>query len=202
MEIQFSGKRALVTGAGQGIGRALVKHLSTHGATVFALSKSEDNLKSLAQEVTGIQTIAVDLSDWEATRKAVDSIGHVDLLVNNAGIAILESFMTITPDSFDKLIAVNVKAVINVSQVVAGKMILNKTGGSIVNISSQASMCALRDHAVYCGTKAALDSISKVMALELGQHKVYIWLLQLICNKNSFFCLFYIYYLIRFVSIV
>ena len=79
-----------------------MKHLSTHGATVFALSKSEDNLKSLAQEVTGIQTIAVDLSDWEATRKAVDSIGHVDLLVNNAGIAILESFMTITPDSFDK----------------------------------------------------------------------------------------------------
>jgi len=172
MDIEFSGKRALVTGAGQGIGRALAKQLSKHGATVFALSKSKQNLESLKEEIEGIQILTVDLCDWEATRKAVESVGHIDLLVNNAGVAVLQSFMTITPDSFDRLFSVNVKAIINVSQVIAEKMIANKTGGSIVNLSSQASMAALKDHTVYCGTKAALDMVSKVMALELGPHKI------------------------------
>jgi len=172
MEIEFSGKRALVTGAGQGIGRALVKQLSKYGATVYALSKSQENLESLKAEAEGVQTLQVDLCDWEATRKAVESVGHLDLLVNNAGIAILQPFMEITPESFDKLFSVNVRAVVNVSQLVAEKMIARGTGGSIVNISSQASMAALKDHTLYCGTKAALDMISRVMALELGKHKV------------------------------
>jgi len=85
-----------------GIGRALAKQLSKHGATVFALSKSKQNLESLKEEIEGIQILTVDLCDWEATRKAVESVGHIDLLVNNAGVAVLQSFMTITPDSFDR----------------------------------------------------------------------------------------------------
>lgn len=69
---------------------------------MFALSKSQEGLSTLQQELEGIQTVCVDLSDWEATRRLVDSIGHVDMLINNAGLAICESFLEMTPESFDK----------------------------------------------------------------------------------------------------
>ncbi|XP_067005950.2 L-xylulose reductase [Anabrus simplex] len=171
MNISFAGKKVLVTGAGQGIGRELVKALVKCGAEVTALSRTKSHLDTLAQEVP-VKTVCVDLSDWAATHAAVEAIGPVDCLVNNAAVAILESFLNIKPESFDTSFNINVKSVINVSQVVVKNMIKRKTPGSIVNISSQASQAALADHTVYCGTKGALDMISKVMALELGPHNI------------------------------
>lgn len=88
----------------QGIGRAIAKRLIQHGATVYALSKSFDNLKSLQKEVAGIHIININLEDWVATQKAVEEIGPVDLLVNNAGVAVLESFLDIKPESFDRFL--------------------------------------------------------------------------------------------------
>lgn len=108
-----------------------------------------------------IQPICVDLRDWDATRKAVQNILPIDLLVNNAGVACLSPFLDATPEGFDLTFDVNVKAVLNVSQVVAKNMIERKSGGSIVNISSQAGQAALKDHAVYCASKGALDMLSK-----------------------------------------
>ncbi|GLG99580.1 Dehydrogenase/reductase SDR family protein 7-like [Gryllus bimaculatus] len=171
MEINFTGSRVLVTGAGQGIGRELVKKLVAAGATVVALSQTQSRLDSLAKELN-VKTVCVDVGDWEATRRAVESIGPIDCLVNNAAVALLDSFLNVSPDDFDRSFAVNVKAIINVSQVVVRGMIDRKKGGSIVNLSSQASQAALADHTVYCGTKAAVDQISKVMALELGPHNI------------------------------
>ncbi|UYV75823.1 DCXR [Cordylochernes scorpioides] len=121
-------------------------------------------------ECPGVRTIAVDLTDWDATKQAVESCGPVDLLVNNAGVASLQSFGSITPEAIDSVFSVNVKAAINVSQVVVEGM--KARGGAIVNLSSQASLVALPDHTVYCASKAALDQITKVMALELGPHKI------------------------------
>ncbi|XP_046389464.1 L-xylulose reductase [Ischnura elegans] len=172
METNFTGKRALVTGAGQGIGRETAKKLAECGAKVVALSRTREHLDSLAAENPSIDVICVDLADWEETRKCVMSLGDVDLLVNNAAVALLEPFLSIEPKNIDRSFDVNVKAVINVSQIIAKGMISRKTGGSIVNISSQASQAALQDHSVYCATKGALDMLSKVMALELGPHKI------------------------------
>lgn len=172
MEISFKSKRVLVTGAGKGIGRELAKRLASLGAEVIAVSRSKDGLDSLSAEVKSIKTIAVDLADWDATRTAIQSAGPIDCLVNNAAHAALESFLDIKPESIDISFAVNVKAVINVSQIVAEGMIKRKNGGSIVNISSQASQAALTDHTVYCATKGALDMVSRVMALELGPHNI------------------------------
>lgn len=73
-----------------------------HGAKVYALSKTSENLRKLQEEAPGILTVNVDLEDWEATQKAVKDLGHIDLLVNNAGVAILESFLDIKSESFDK----------------------------------------------------------------------------------------------------
>lgn len=164
-------KRVLVTGAGRGIGRQLVKALVECKADVIALSFSKSNLDSLVKEVK-VKTICVDLNDWDATRAAIEAAGPIDCLVNNAAIAILEPFLEVGPESFDRSFNVNVKAVINTSQVVAKSLIERKCPGSIVNVSSQASQAALVDHTVYCGTKGALDIISKVMASELGPHNI------------------------------
>ncbi|XP_034188912.2 L-xylulose reductase [Osmia lignaria lignaria] len=172
MNINFEGKRVLVTGAGQGIGRDIALRLSQYKAQVIALSKTKKNLEKLCAEDPRIQSVCVDLRDWDATKRAVQSVLPIDLLVNNAGVAHLKPFLDATPEDFDSIFAVNVKAIMNVSQVVARNMIERKVPGNIVNISSQASQAALKDHAVYCSSKGAVDMLSKTMALELGPYNI------------------------------
>ncbi|XP_072742722.1 L-xylulose reductase [Anoplolepis gracilipes] len=172
MNINFEGKRILVTGTGQGIGRDLALRLSKYKGEVFALSKTQKNLDSLVTADPKIHPVCVDLLDWDATRKAVQNILPIDLLVNNAGVARLLPFLDITSEDYDLIFDVNVKAVLNVSQVVAKSMIERKSGGNIVNISSQAAQAALPNHSVYCASKGALDMLTKSMAFELGPHNI------------------------------
>ncbi|KAM6951309.1 L-xylulose reductase [Aplochiton taeniatus] len=172
MEITFAGKRALVTGAGKGIGRAMVLALARCGAEVVAVTRTQYDLDSLLQECPSVTPVCVDLSDWAATAVALEDVGPVDLLVNNAACAMLQPFLEVTSDQFDMSFNVNVKAVLHVSQIVARGMKARGSRGSIVNISSQASQCALKDHTVYCATKGALDMLTKVMALELGPYQI------------------------------
>ncbi|XP_036138402.1 L-xylulose reductase isoform X1 [Monomorium pharaonis] len=172
MNISFEGKRILVTGAGQGIGRDLALRLSKYKGQVFALSKTKEHLDSLIAVDPKIQPICVNLRDWDATKKAVQSILPIDLLVNNAAVACLSPFLDITPEEFDLTFDVNVKAVLNVSLVVAKSIIERKSGGNIVNISSQAAQAALKDHTIYCSSKGALHMLTKAMALELGPHNI------------------------------
>lgn len=165
---KFSGRRALVTGAGSGIGRATALKLAQMGAEVFALSKTAENLESLCAECPNIKTVCVDLSDWTSTREAIQKIVPIHLLVNNAAAAALEPFLTTSPETFDRLMNVNVKAMMNVSQVVAGDLVNREGRGSIVNVSSQAGQRPLLDHTAYSCSKAAVDMMTKMMALELG----------------------------------
>lgn len=171
MDIRLDGKRALVTGAGKGIGREIVKTLADCGAEVVAVSRTAGDLETLAAEVQ-CTTIAADLADPAQAIAAAERAGAIDLLVNNAGISIPQSFLDTTVDAFDRTMAVNVRAVMLVSQVIARGMIERKRGGAIVNLSSQASMAALADHAAYCASKGGLDMLTKVMALELGPHQI------------------------------
>ncbi|XP_047232815.1 L-xylulose reductase [Girardinichthys multiradiatus] len=172
MEISFAGKAALVTGAGKGIGRATALALARYGAQVTAVTRTQADLDSLVQECASIIPVCVDLADWATTEAVLRDIGRIDLLVNNAACAKLQPFLEVTPDQFDQSFNVNVKAVLHVSQIVAHGMKARGSGGSIVNVSSQASQRALRDHAVYCSTKGALDMLTKVMALELGPYQI------------------------------
>ncbi|XP_078692984.1 L-xylulose reductase-like [Branchiostoma floridae x Branchiostoma belcheri] len=155
-----------------GIGRDVAKSMFKCGAEVFALSRTQADLDSLVQECPGIHPVQCDLADPEATKSAVESVGPIDLLVNNAGIVILQSFLDVTLDAFDKVMHVNVRAAMQVSQIVAKGMVERGTGGSIVNVSSPAAKRALKEHTSYCASKGALDIMSKVMALELGPHKI------------------------------
>ncbi|XP_076170907.1 L-xylulose reductase [Ptiloglossa arizonensis] len=172
MNIDFEGKRILVTGAGRGIGKQLVLRLSKYKGQVIALSKTREELEKLRAEDPRIEIVCTDLLDWNSSRKAVQSVLPIDLLVNNAGVARLRSFLDATEEDFDLSFGVNVKPILNVSQVVAKNMIERKVGGSIVNVSSQASQAALKDHTVYCSSKGAVDAMSRTMALELGPHNI------------------------------
>ena len=168
MDISLSGRRVLITGAERGIGRALALRVAACGGQVIALSLNEAPLDTLKEECPSVETVTCDLRDWEATRETVEALGAVHCLVNNAGITNHKSFLEVTSSEIDEIFAVNLKAVINVSQVVAQGMISRNEGGAIVNISSQASLKPLLDRAAYCPSKAALDHLMRVMTLELG----------------------------------
>ncbi|KAB1265954.1 L-xylulose reductase [Camelus dromedarius] len=172
MDLGLAGRRALVTGAGKGIGRGTVQALHAVGAQVVAVSRTEADLDSLVRECPGVEPVCVDLGDWEATERALEGVGPVDLLVNNAGVALLQPFLEVTKEACDISFDVNLRAVIQVSQIVARGLIARGAPGSIVNVSSQASQRALTNHSVYSSTKSALDMLTKGMALELGPHKI------------------------------
>jgi NAD(P)-dependent dehydrogenase (short-subunit alcohol dehydrogenase family) len=171
MKIDFTGKRALVTGAGKGIGRDVAITLTEYGAEVVAISRAQADLDSLKAEID-CQVIQADLANVEQARQAADSAGEIDLLVNNAGITNLQSFFDTTLEAFDEIMAVNVRAVLLVSQVTARKMVARGKPGAIVNVSSQSSMRAVPDHTAYCASKGALDQLTRMMALELGPYDI------------------------------
>jgi NAD(P)-dependent dehydrogenase (short-subunit alcohol dehydrogenase family) len=171
MDIRFNGKRILVTGAGKGIGREIATVLSKLGASVVATSRTKEDLDSLAREIK-CETLVADLADAGAARRMAEQAGPIDLLVNNAGISVPQGFFETTVEAFDRTMAVNVRAAMIVTQVIAKGMIARGNGGAIVNLSSQASMVALADHTAYCASKGALDQLTRMMALELGKHQI------------------------------
>ncbi|EDL34797.1 L-xylulose reductase isoform 2 [Mus musculus] len=149
MDLGLAGRRALVTGAGKGIGRSTVLALKAAGAQVVAVSRTREDLDDLVRECPGVEPVCVDLADWEATEQALSNVGPVDLLVNNAAVALLQPFLEVTKEACDTSFNVNLRAVIQVSQIVAKGMIARGVPGAIVNVSSQASQRALTNHTVY-----------------------------------------------------
>jgi NAD(P)-dependent dehydrogenase (short-subunit alcohol dehydrogenase family) len=178
MEISLKNKKILVTGAGRGIGRELIRKLVEQGADVFALTNNVETLEDLKKELPAIHPICVDLEDWDATEKSLENIEPLDCLVNNGThsfpiFQMMEPFLEITKESVDSLYNINVRAVINVCQLVAKKMIAANKSGSIVNVSSAASKTIFKPGLLaYGATKAAVDRLTKGMAAELGAHNI------------------------------
>jgi NAD(P)-dependent dehydrogenase (short-subunit alcohol dehydrogenase family) len=167
----FEGRRALVTGAGKGIGRDIVAALRRQGAEVLALSRTEADLLSLREE-TGCDIVAVDIEDLEAAAQAAQRALPFDMLVNNAGITSLQPAVSAEMDIVRRVYTVNVMAALRLGQVVAGDLIARGQPGAIVNVSSIASTVAFADHAAYCASKGALDALTRVLALEWGPHRI------------------------------
>jgi NAD(P)-dependent dehydrogenase (short-subunit alcohol dehydrogenase family) len=171
MDMQFTGKRIIVTGAGKGIGRATAHVLASRGAEIVALARTSADLESLRQEIGGV-SIPVDLADAAATRAAMHEAGPSDHLVNCAGTNVLESVLDMTEDGFDAVMDVNLRGALVACQEFARARIAAGGGGSIVNIGSIAGHRGFANHLAYAASKAGLEGASRVLAKELGPHRI------------------------------
>jgi L-xylulose reductase len=167
----FNGRPILVTGASGGIGGATVRHLVKNGADVIASARSEDGLDALAAD-TGARLLRFDLSSEDSVRDALEDL-DVWGVVNCGGFGgEIATPMDTDIAVFDKVMSVNARGALLVTKYAARSMIRIGKGGAIVNVSSQASLVALNGHISYGSSKAALDNITRVSALELGKHNI------------------------------
>jgi L-xylulose reductase len=169
--VDFTGRAVLVTGASGGIGAATVRRLTGQGVTVYAGGRDTDVLGRLADE-TGALPVPFDLASEDEIRDAVSGL-EVWGVVNCGGFG----GEIATPQDtdiavFDKVISVNARGTLLVIKHVTPGLIERGRGGSIVNVSSQASLVALPGHISYGSSKAAVDNITRVSALELGKHNI------------------------------
>jgi len=167
----FSGRRALVTGASSGIGRAVAARLAQAGAQVTAVGRNAAALAALHTEA-GCTPLVLDVADAPALERALGPLPAFDLVVNCAGIALLEPAAEMQAESFDAVMAVNARAAALVASRCGKAMIAAGVRGSIVNVSSQAALVALDAHLCYCASKAAMDAITRSLCLEFGPHGI------------------------------
>ncbi|XP_062128702.1 L-xylulose reductase-like [Drosophila sulfurigaster albostrigata] len=165
-------KVILVTGAGGGFGSALVKKLAKSEANVIAVARKEEQLQKLCEvDEEHVRPLQLDLSDWNAVRQELAQLPQLDGVVNNAGVAIIKPFEELTEKDINTIFEVNFKAVVNITQSLLryGKL---RESASIVNVSSLASSRSFNGHAAYGASKAALDSLTKSLALELAPQQI------------------------------
>jgi len=168
---EFQGRTILVTGAGGGIGGATVRQLVGKGATVIAAGRSAESLEAIVAQ-TGASPLVFDLESEDSIKNAVDEL-ELWGVVNCAGYGgEIASPQDTDIDVFDKVIRINARGALLVIKYAARTLIRLGKGGSIVNVSSQASLVALTSHVSYGSSKAALDNITRVSALELGQYNI------------------------------
>jgi L-xylulose reductase len=167
----LEGRTVLVTGASGGIGGATVRQLVAAGAEVIASGRSKEALSDVSCR-TGCRTLPFNLTSEDSIREALEGL---DLwgVVNCGGFGgEIATPMDMDISVFDKVISVNARGALLVIKYAARSMIRLGKGGSIVNVSSQASLVALPGHVSYASSKAALDNITRVSALELGKHNI------------------------------
>jgi len=172
---RLADKYALVTGGGSGIGRAISLRLAAEGAHVTILEARAEAGESVAQEIREAggtaRALAADVSSTEAMRAAFESIEHLDLLVNNAGIASIGNVLTTTAEELDKVYAVNVRGVYHGLHFGVPKLLL-RGGGAIVNLASIASKIALPDRFAYGMSKGAVLTMTLSVARDFIDKKI------------------------------
>lgn len=167
----FSGRTILVTGASGGIGGATVRRLRKEGATVLAAGRDEEALAALAEE-TGARPLPFELTEEDSIRTAIEG-RDLDGVVNCGGWGgAIEKPQDADVEVFDKVMAINARSALLVTKYASREMIRAGRGGAIVNVSSQASLVGLAGHIAYGSSKAAMDNITRVSALELGEHGI------------------------------
>ena len=178
--MELEGKSAIVTGATQGIGREIAFLLAKQGASVttadIKLKEAQDTAQII--ESRGGRALAshVDVSKGDQVEAmvsfTVEAFGSVDLLVNDAGISISSLILDTTEEDFDLMWQVNVKGQFLCAQEVAKAMIRQGSGGRIINISSGSAINARVEGGAYCASKAGLEQLTRVMAMELAEQGI------------------------------
>jgi len=176
----LTGKKALVTGAGRGIGKAVALGLARAGADIGLVARTESELNAVAGQVQEIgRRAVVAASDLTVTADIAalvgglaGQLGGIDILVNNAGTNIPQDSVDVTEDAWDTIMAINLKSCFFMAQSVGKLMIEQGRGGRIINMSSETGAVALIKRAAYCASKAGLNLVTKVLAMEWGPHQI------------------------------
>ncbi len=172
---------AVVTGASRGLGTAIAKRLAAKGWHIACLATTQASATPVATDIAaefGVATIAAGARVEEreeldaALGRAEAELGPVSLMVNNAGIAHVTPFAELDPADFQRMVDVNLMGVFHGSQLAAQRMIASATAGSIVQLGSIAGINGFPNRVGYCGTKAAVHHMTKVMAVDLAAHNI------------------------------
>ncbi|MEO1258682.1 MAG: glucose 1-dehydrogenase [Bacteroidota bacterium] len=173
MQFNLNNKIVIVTGASKGIGAGISKEMAKAGASVMLCARSTGQMNDLKNEIEKENGIArvfqLDISSVDQIRDVFKMIyeqfGRIDMLINNAGLGFNHAAIDVTETDWDKMMDVNLKGLFFCSQQ-AGKYMIENGYGRIINMSSQASLVAIKDHAVYCASKGGVNLLTKVLALE------------------------------------
>jgi 2-deoxy-D-gluconate 3-dehydrogenase len=176
----LSGKVAIVTGGGRGIGKSIALGLAGYGADVVVCSRTKKDLDQVVDEIQklGRESLAVVVDMTQVTQfdglvaEVKKAYGHIDVLVNNAGAVFVAPSLEVDEKSWDVVMNTNAKGAFFLCQRVGRVMIEQGKGGSIINVTSEVVQRAELNLGAYCPSKAALHSITKILASEWGKYKI------------------------------
>jgi NAD(P)-dependent dehydrogenase (short-subunit alcohol dehydrogenase family) len=172
INFRLDGRKAFITGAGRGIGRACAVALAEAGAEVWLAARTRSEIETAAREIGKAHAVVCDVTKPAELRKAIAALPSLDIFVNNAGTNIPEPFVEVSEEHLDRLLDLNVRAAFLAAQAAARKMLECKARGVIINISSQMGHVGAVNRSVYCLTKHALEGLTKAAALELAPHGI------------------------------
>jgi NAD(P)-dependent dehydrogenase (short-subunit alcohol dehydrogenase family) len=175
----FKGQVVLITGAAQGLGKAAALAFAARGASVALVDINEASLNDTASELRRgggeCAAIVADITSTGAAtaivQKAIGSLGRLDILINNAAASSVEALLDVTEAEWDKIFAVNVKALFFLLQA-AARVMKDSGGGRIVNVSSPGTRMTLTNYTSYATSKAAVDYITRTAAANLGVYGI------------------------------
>lgn len=173
---RLDGKRALVTGAGRGIGLACAAALAEAGASVTLAARSTDEIEAGAEAISNAggqaDWMALDVLDIATASDRLAVAGPFDILINNAGTNRPKPFIEVTRDDYDTVLDLNLRAAFFVAQAVAKGLIDAGKSGSLIHMGSQMGHVGAPRRTLYCASKWALEGLSKAMALDLAQYHI------------------------------
>jgi len=173
MNIDLTGKTALVTGASRGIGEAIARGLAQSGAHVLCAARSAERVNELAAQLGNATGVALDIAAPDARERVAALVKEraVDILVNNAGITEDDLFIRMKPEAWTNVIRTNLDSAFAVTQEVVKKMIRARWG-RVINISSVVGLMGNPGQVNYASSKAAIIGFTKALALEIGSRNV------------------------------
>lgn len=165
---RLEGRRALVTGAGRGIGLAAAAALAGAGASVTLVARTAGDIEAAAAEMDEATATTLDVTDTAAVRRFFEEREGYHILVNNAGTNRPKPMLDVTPDDYDAVLGLNLRASYFVAQAAVRSMLRDGLTGSLIHIGSQMGHVGGAGRSLYCASKWALEGMSKSFALDLG----------------------------------